>query len=846
MIERGELTAEEGARMKKLFEDYERHYRRTMAPDAAASEASVRTLKELTADAALKRRRELGAIAQRGRALEDLKTYRGKSTFGGIRAMLANDPNAPYENVDLAMQRIENDANSRIADFITRHHRDFAGQPRDKAGLLDMVREAHGDSTGNARAGANNHAIQDVFEDLRLRYNAAGGAVGKLDNYFPHKWSTQKVRNLGWVDGDYDPKVGYQEYRAIVMPELDVMRMRDPLTGGELTAERLDETLRAAYQNTRSGGLMGEASAAFRGAGALANRRDAERFLHFKSADGWLRVHEALGEGDPFSAVTDHIRGMARDIALMERFGYNPDSTMRFLIDHAEREEAQGGTRMSAAALHMSGGRLWTENLYRYTKGELNVPIVPEGWTQGPPVELARAVAGTRNILSSALLGSATISAATGDVMTNMMARKFNGLPEVKAVMSYLKQLNPASSRDRKLAVYLGLGMRDATRSLTGMSRYYGDLNKAGWTAVVADDVLRLSLLNKVTEAGQKAFGLDFLGTLGERRGLTWDQMGKRQFGKAYSLQETMARYGIDENMWNSIRSSEPVRSGGVDYIHAQNVADPRAAERLMQMVLGETQAAVIETTPQVRAGVAMLGRPGTWQREITANSLQFKGYTFSMMQLWGERMAQLPFWNRARFFAQFFTAMTVAGAVSLQIREMLKSRDMRPMVDENGAPDPYFWKDAALQGGGLGILGDLTGALTRDPLRENGWAEFVAGPFGSAVGDLARAGATAVPHKLSDGDWSTGNPGKAAVQLAGRYVPGGNLWYTRTAFQHFVLDELSQAIDPTYLESQQRVQQWAADNHQGLWWQPGPALPHRGPNVANAAGPQYALPQGE
>src|SRR3546814_12248272 len=92
------------------------------------------------------------------------------------------------------------------------------------------------------------------------------------------------------------------------------------------------------------------------------------------------------------------------------------------------------------------------------------------------------------------------------------MTRKLNGLPATRVLWSYLKQLNPASAADRRRAIRLGLGMRDASRSLLGLSRYYGNTHSPEITKVIADDVLRISGLNKTTEAGQRAFGHDYTG----------------------------------------------------------------------------------------------------------------------------------------------------------------------------------------------------------------------------------------------------------------------------------------------------------------------------------------------
>jgi hypothetical protein len=51
------------------------------------------------------------------------------------------------------------------------------------------------------------------------------------------------------------------------------------------------------------------------------------------------------------------------------------------------------------------------------------------------------------------------------------------------------------------------------------------------------------------------------------------------------------------------------------------------------------------------------------------------------------------------------------------------------------------------------------------------------------------------------------------------------------------VLDQLAAEIDPGYLDQRRRVEQWAEENGQGLWWQPGAMAPERAPGFGNADG---------
>ena len=825
MVERGEIDKARAARMGKLFDQLERHYRMSMAPAAATAQASESTLVQLAAEAALKERQTLLSVAARDRAVTDLTRYKGKSTYAGIRAMLDDDLRAPYENITRRTEQVEFQAQARISDFIQRHRRTFLGTASDKAGMLDIVREMHGESTGNPRAATFAGAIADVFEDLRLRFNAAGGAIGKLDNYFPHRWNTAKVRALG------QGEAGYQAFRALMLPELDVARMRDPISGGELTAERLEEAMHATYENIRTGGLTGEATGGFSAGGMLANQRAETRFLHFKDAEAWLRVHDQIGEGDPFSAIMHHIRGMADDIATMERLGPNPDATMRYLLDHADRGAAQADTKVSRAATGTSGDRWATEQLWRFKRGDLNTPVESESWLAGPPVAVTKTLQGTRNLITASMLGSAPLSAIS-DTYTQIMARRMAGLPTSKVMMSYLRQLNPLSAADRDLAVRLELGARNASHTLLAASRYFGSLaDKPGWTAVVADDVLRLSGLNALTEGGQRALGVDFLGELGANRDVAFAALDKNLRGK-------MEEAGLTSAMWDTIRKAEPEKARGVAFVSPPNVraADREAGERLMDLVLRTTAMAVPEATATTRALFTGGARPGTWAREVLTNSVQFRSFSVGLMMQQAQQIALLPnLSNKLAYGARFFIGLTMFGALTIQLRELAKGRDPVPMDQKD------FWEKAALQGGGIGIIGDLLNSATDSRIGSIG--EFFGGPMVSVGSDVKSAVTSALPHTSPNGDVRPGNPGAAIVKLGKRYTPGTNLWYWRAAFEHMVMDQLAHEIDPDYSQREERVRQWAAQNGQGLWWEPGNPTPTRAPNASNALGAENRAP---
>lgn len=794
--------------MSDLFAKLEESYRQSMGPDAAAAEASEETLRLMSDAAALKRRQTLLQASAQRRARDDVARYKGSSPYAAVRAMMDRDLQAPYGDVTTRAENIEFQAQAEISEFIETHRRNFLGTASNRAGLREVVQELHGSASGNPRAKAYADAVSNTLESLRLRFNAAGGNIGKLRGWgVTHRHDAIKVR-----------KAGYPAWREDLRERLDASAMRDPDTGLRMSPARLEEVLRGSYEAIRTNGLSGEPLDPFMSQPKLANARAYHRVFVFKDGDAWLEYQAKYGSGDAFTTIMGHIRGMAHDIASLERFGPNPDATVKFLLDSVDRMEAQSDKVAPGAVTGSSGGRATTERLWAYMNGETSVPVLAEGWLERPSYYAIKAISGTRDLLTSALLGSSPISAIS-DVNTQLMTRKLNGLPQTKVLWSYLKQLNPASGADRKLAIRLGLGMRDASHSLLGLSRYYGETHGPQLTQVIADDVLRLAGLNKWTEAGQRAFGLDFLGTLGDLRGKSFDALPD-------AIRESMGRYGIEADAWNVIRKAEPERRGSAQFINARNISDRRIADQVQEMVLAETARAVQENTASARALMQGGTRPGTLTGEFLRNSFQFKGFAVSMLMSQAQVIRTLGPYRAGVYGAQFFIGMSLFGAAAIQLREIAKGRDPRPM------DDPEFWADATLQGGGLGIFGDIVGTFKND--RVDSLAGFALGPFYGLANDIKKA-VKGVQDNEETG--TPGNPAREGVRMAKRYVPGANLWYLRAAYERMILDQLSEAYDPGYGESRARVEQWAADNGQGLWWEPGEDAPNRAPDFENALG---------
>jgi hypothetical protein len=801
---------------EKANRAYKRHYealRGSMGDEAAAAEATTRALAELDYAAKLRKRQAgLTILAQqRGDARMAADVAKGIGPHRSLTRML--------RRITDARDTIEHQAHDALFDFMQRHRRNLLGQPKDKTGLLDVVDELHGKDSGNATASGFAKAVGDAFERLRLRFNRAGGDIGRRADFgLPHRWDPLKVR-----------QATPEQFRADLLRELAPEKMVDPLSGGAFTPERLDEFIGAAWANIKSNGLSEISDSGGLASRALANRRSDPRFFVFKDGRAWQRIADKYGDGNAYEAIMSHVHGMARDIAFMEEMGPNPAATWKRAMVRANQTAEASGTVHAGVINGSSAAQYHADRVWRMMNGDLTVPVLAEGDTLLPRFKrgAVSTIHGTRDLLTSALLGTAQLTSVV-DLSTNIAARKFNGVvehdPRLDALFGYLRQLNPFDAGHRRDAVYLGAGARDAARSMSGLARWFGENSGPRVTQVLADDVLRVTGMNKFFEAGRGAFIQDFLRQLGRERGLGFDQVKDER--RAF-----FDRHDLTAEDWDAIRSAEPHRFRGTASVDWHAIAEkhPKAADKLMGAILREARTAVIESDPETQA-LTRPARPGTFWGELSGNIFQFKSFPVALIMTQGERIAEINARkgaaSAAKYAMSFIASMWLMGAVSLQAKEIAKGRDMRPM------DSPDFWFDALVNGGALGPIGDLVGSLKHDVV--NGLGEYLGGPFVSLVEDAANTATSAFKVDPTTGERGRGF-GNQVQRFARRYTPGTTIWYLRAALDRMLWDELQERIDPDYSEHQQRLQDAERRRGQGEYWERGQMLPERAPTIGQA-----------
>lgn len=817
----GVIDAARAERFGALFDEIESGFKKRFGDTPAAVLAGEETLKALDYDVALRRRQAALQITAQKKALGEVEKFDskgdGSKAVRAVRGMIARYVDVPFANVESRGQAIEFEMQGRIAEFIHQHQRDWRGRVRNPVELDDIVRARHGEKVDNPQAQAMSDAIGGVFDELRMRFNALGGDIGHDAKFgLPHRWDAARVR----ADS-------FEAFRDNVLPELDLGRMADPKTGLAFTERGIDDALRAVYETIRTDGFDGLGEASVGGSRKLADRRSDARFLQFRNADGWKAVNDKYGSADPFSAIVDHVSGMARDIAMMERFGPNPDATVKWLGHQASLRLGQGPDKSPHALNRAKAAPKAIDELWAEVSGQNSVPVL------GGPIHSGsiRGLHAARDLVTSAKLGKAAISAWWGDMGNIKVIKAFNGLPHSSELMGYIREMKPSSAADRALAAELELGMQDAAHGLIGLNRYFGQSQAPATTKLIADRALRITGLNRVTRAGQAHFSKTFMWALGRESGKAFDAVPER-------LRGAMERYGIDAKDWDAMRAAPLVDGASWDsrkFMSPRKVREinPAAAEKLTDLVLSERAAAVIESSARGRS-LLNFGNPGTFKGEASRSLLQFKSFTASMMMVQGERImadARLGPMYGAMYAARLFITMTVFGAAIVQTRQISKGEDPRPMDGWE------FWADAMVAGGGIGIIGDVIGTYKQGDMADLG--DIASGPLVGAVSDV---GKLVVGNGFKAARGKETKVGRDLVELLRKNTPGSSTWYAGIAFQRLIIDNLRSLADPDYRDAWRKMDRRAREQGTGFWWGPGDVSPERAPDFANA----FEQPAGE
>jgi hypothetical protein len=680
----------------------------------------------------------------------------------------------------------------------------------------DVVREVFRGAdghTGNKVAQAGARAWLDTIESLRLRFNAAGGDVGKLAyGYLSQTHDAVKIQAVKAADWArrVAPLLDRRQYLrddGSIMPDAELLPM----------LERVHETL-------ASDGINKVEPGQYKGIGKRANAGSDRRVLHFQDGDAWMAYMKDFGEGSLYDAMLGHVGHMSRNIGLVERYGPNPEMQFRLQADIAQRADGVG-TKANRSTLN-------TPEAYW---------AIASGKTGAPENEtIAKYFQDARNVQTAAKLGGAVVTSFT-DVGTIAATLHYDRLP----YFDMLKNIGRNFGKDhRDFLQSHGIIAEHLTSTL---NRWTGDNMTHSLTGRVANSVMKLSLMNAWTDGLRSAFSATMMQGFAKKTGTAWAKLDEWD-------QWLMTRKGLTESDWNIISKAKPTERDGVQYLTRDSIirtgedGAQQAATKWMAFVSDESQFAVVNPDMATRAIVTGGGMPaGTFRGEAMRTLMQFKSFPLAMLtRHWG-RVFDTPQGlegapagfgakteiggtvNRMAVLAGLNVSLMVLGAVVLQTKTLLTGKDPYDMTEGK------FWTRALGQGGGMGYIGDF---LTKDPTEQRG-SNFeqaggvIMGPTGGAVGGAL--GDLILTNAWEAAKGKDTHAGAEALRWANSQLPYASLWQVRGAWEHWFIHNAQEALNPGYLGRMRAraMKDW----HQEYYWPPGEAAPARAPNLDTATG---------
>ncbi|WP_270495490.1 hypothetical protein [Citrobacter gillenii] len=643
-------------------------------------------------------------------------------------------------------------------------------------------------------------------EVARVDENRAGAWIGKIPGYIVRQsHDILKIR-----------AAGYEAWRNAILPRLDDMTF-DGITDRE-------QFLQNVYNGLASGVHLSADKPdwmnGFKGSQNAAKRASQERVLHFKDGVSWHEYNQQFGSGSLREAIFGGLNSAARTTGMMRVLGTNPQNMFKYLTDTIADDLKKSGTP-AAQADFASKVRLMNRNIMPQIDGSLNIP---------GSVGLANASANVRGWLRMSQLGGAVIS-SFNDVPISATEMRYQGQNFMQAMLTAMKGRFTRYTSAEQKEILSSVGVYSDTMTQEIIRRMSGDDSLSGKMGRAQQMFFKYNLMNFWTESGRNSNAMMITNWLAKNADQTFSQLPE-------DLRRVLDLHGIGDAEWNIYRSMDMADSDGrkfmttsgirglpdeviASYVEGKglkvtdrSIADARDTleGQLRGYILDRLNIAMSEPGDRTQALMKFGTVPGTVVGEAVRFAGQYKSFTASFLQnvlgrevfgrgytpagLGESRTASLTnalLRNGKGAFvgtANLFVWATLFGYISMQAKLMLKGQTPRPA-------NASTLRAAALQGGGLGILGDfMFGEVNR---MGAGPITSLAGPVPSGADNIIR-----LLQQTSRGDADLGDWYRTALDN----TPFLNVFWLRTAMNGLILNRIQDALDPGSLERyQQRVQ---------------------------------------
>ena len=524
-----------------------------------------------------------------------------------------------------------------------------------------------------------------------------------------------------------------------------------------------------------------------------------KRVLHFKSAKDWYAYNEKFGTGSLKETYYSGLMTAGRNIGMLDTLGTKPK-------ENFEKIRVAISNRMLA-------NNRSTESLSSYRQFEKFMNVVDgtvytfDGGKFGFAVAKWSAIG--RAVGNVAKLGGAVISAAA-DIGIYASEMKYQGRSFLGGMGEAMGGIGKIKNTKQKRDIAKGLGFLGdgTTYDISGRFQVGDNLNK-GWTKIQRT-FFKYNLLSWWTNTLKENSMLGMANYYANQKNLSFNQLNK-------PLQSFFGLYNIDATKWDIIRKTAMSKADdGTEFINISELSNMSDADikkitgmndlsktelqmekdkfkySVSGMLLDRSIYAVIEPDARTKGTMTQGTLAGTGMGEAIRFVGQFKAFPMAIgNKVLGREIAFLrkgPNQDIGRGIKGLASIVVVSGFMgymSMTAKDLLKGKEPR---------DPNNFKTimaAFLQGGGLGIYGDVLFKEQRDA---GSVAAGLIGPFPTTVIDLGLALKYAVTGE-------GGKAGRAAYRTISSNIPFLNLFYIKAAFDYMIGFQIMETMNPGVLK---------------------------------------------
>jgi len=644
--------------------------------------------------------------------------------------------------------------------------------------------------------------MEEYSETIRLKLNDRGANIQKLwgyivrqshDPYSIRDAAKKLGKNLDEMEADPNLKgsdINYNKnftaWKNFVLDKLDKERT---FAG----VDDIDQFMLFAYNSlVKNENLKSDGADFSYGAKAtkdVAKSSKFKRVLHFKTADDWFDYNDVFGVGNLKESFFSGLQTAGRNIAIMDTLGTKPAENFekirkavakRMVMD--KRDQNTVSSKQFNKFISVVDGSIYTVENFGVAKYSA----------------IARALS------SMAKLGGATVSAAA-DIGLYGSEMRYQGKSFLGGMFEALSSLAKIKNTKQKkdIAEMLGFIADNTIYDIAGRYQVGDNLSK-GFTKAQRF-FFKVNLLSWWTNTLKEGAMLGMANYFAKQKNLSFDSLNPQ-------LKNLFKIYNIDSTKWNVIRKTamekaddgtEFINIGLLDQISDADVKKITGIDDLTAreigiekdkfkasvsgMLLDRSIYAVIEPDARVRATMTQGQLAGTAAGEALRFFFQFKAFPLSIVQkVLGRELDYFKGQNKeVQRGIVGLAAITVTsgllGYLAMTIKDLLKGRSPR---------DPTKVKSvmaAFLQGGGLGIYGDVLFQETRsggDILGQ------LAGPVPLTAFDLVQA----IKYGIRG---EGGKAGRTAYRAVSQSIPFLNLFYLKTAFDYLIGYSIMETMSP-------------------------------------------------